>query len=54
MNEVQKVFARIIIPKNIEYIKNHIPELHHKIPELEAQLESINIQKLGSKEVKTC
>ena len=41
MNEIQKTVARIIIPRNIAHIKNHIPELHDKIPELEKMLEAI-------------
>lgn len=41
MNEVQKVVARIVIPRNIRHIEDHIPELHHKIPELENQLKKV-------------
>ena len=42
MNEVQKAVARIVIPRNIQHIKKHIPELHHRIPELENQLKNVN------------
>jgi len=41
MNEIQKIVAKIIIPRNIAHIKNYIPELCDKIPELENTLEAI-------------
>ena len=50
MNEIQKIVAKIIIPRNIAHIKNYIPELHDKIPELEKMLEAIDSDNLRSTE----
>jgi len=41
MNEVQRALAKIIIPLNIQHIRNYVPELHYKIPELKKQLQEI-------------
>jgi len=46
MNEIQKIFAKRILPLNIDYIREHIPELHDKIPELEKQLEEILVEEI--------
>lgn len=47
MNEVKRIFAKRIIPLNIEHIRNYVPELHDKIPELEKVLQSIDQIKEG-------
>lgn len=41
MNEIQRIFAKRIIPLNIRHVEEHIPELHCKISDLKRLLESL-------------